>query len=589
MPQRFARATRRDDESARGDGGPSPSPQNRYLSSRNLAGFWVLGLCNNFAYVVMLSAAKDILETDSSGKAQNVTHACRPSDFHGPKSACLTGNSRLQFPACERLQLLHCERIPRRWSHCLFHSSLSSIGWKLDAVVGTNWLSTHGPMAQEKMLAKQRTRLMEPGAMMRLQKARYEQLVYQNVRKKLRDRMASKSFSLNYFWRKLLIDIVKKLSTGAVLLADIVPALLVKVSAPLYIHRVPFGLRHTIVVMAQILSLILVAISNDVSLSLLGVVITSLGSGLGEVSYLALASYFDARVISMWSSGTGGAGIIGAITYAVLTDRLMLHFSPQAALYGMLIVPLVFGYTFWFVLELPNSIHKISVCDPTTYLVPSSRGHVTLERQLLDSSDSYTARPLLDEDTEYENGNFMNRSQRSLSLRQKIRAVLPLLKYMVPLVVVYFSEYFINQGLLELLEFDCTRGFGLTPASQYRWYQVLYQVGVFISRSSSDCIALPGEALPVLAMLQVLNATIFYFEAITRFISHILLLMCLIVYEGLLGGAAYVNTFKVIHEEVPADRKEFSLGFVSISDTFGILLAGFTAIPVHNIICERPL
>ncbi|XP_030400178.1 battenin [Gopherus evgoodei] len=28
---------------------------------RNLAGFWLLGLCNNFAYVVMLSAAHDIL------------------------------------------------------------------------------------------------------------------------------------------------------------------------------------------------------------------------------------------------------------------------------------------------------------------------------------------------------------------------------------------------------------------------------------------------------------------------------------------------------------------------------------------------
>nr|CAD2175692.1 unnamed protein product [Meloidogyne enterolobii] len=29
---------------------------------RNLLAFWLLGLCNNFGYVVMLSAAKDILE-----------------------------------------------------------------------------------------------------------------------------------------------------------------------------------------------------------------------------------------------------------------------------------------------------------------------------------------------------------------------------------------------------------------------------------------------------------------------------------------------------------------------------------------------
>lgn len=168
-------------------------------------------------------------------------------------------------------------------------------------------------------------------------------------------------------------------------------------------------------------------------------------------------------------------------------------------------------------------------------------------------------------------------------------SVTPLFKYMIPLIVVYFAEYFINQGLMELLEFDCSHGFGLTPQSQYRWYQVLYQVGVFISRSSSDLIALPGEVLPVLALLQVLNATILYCEAVSRFVSHISILFCVIIYEGLLGGASYVNTFRVLHEEVPADRKEFSMAFVSISDTFGILLAGFTAIPVHNIICDRPL
>ena len=30
---------------------------------RNLAAFWILGLCNNYGYVVMLSAAHDILES----------------------------------------------------------------------------------------------------------------------------------------------------------------------------------------------------------------------------------------------------------------------------------------------------------------------------------------------------------------------------------------------------------------------------------------------------------------------------------------------------------------------------------------------
>ncbi|KAG5263213.1 hypothetical protein AALO_G00283840 [Alosa alosa] len=36
--------------------------QGRVSYWRNVCGFWCLGLCNNFAYVVMLSAAHDILK-----------------------------------------------------------------------------------------------------------------------------------------------------------------------------------------------------------------------------------------------------------------------------------------------------------------------------------------------------------------------------------------------------------------------------------------------------------------------------------------------------------------------------------------------
>ncbi|KHJ90237.1 CLN3 protein [Oesophagostomum dentatum] len=151
---------------------------------------------------------------------------------------------------------------------------------------------------------------------------------------------------------------------------------------------IPFGLRHFLVVMAQMLSFIL----NYV----IGVVVASWGSGLGEISYLALASYFDSKVISMWSSGTGGAGIIGAMAYAILTDPLMLHFTPQAALYSMLIIPLIFAYTYWFLLQLPSSIHRIDVCNLKTYIVPRNTEWARQES----ASDSEIERPLLDDGDE---------------------------------------------------------------------------------------------------------------------------------------------------------------------------------------------
>lgn len=41
---------------------------------RNIVGFWILGLCNNFPYVVMLSAAFDILR-QLQGKEKHAVNA----------------------------------------------------------------------------------------------------------------------------------------------------------------------------------------------------------------------------------------------------------------------------------------------------------------------------------------------------------------------------------------------------------------------------------------------------------------------------------------------------------------------------------
>nr|KAF6283677.1 CLN3 lysosomal/endosomal transmembrane protein, battenin [Pipistrellus kuhlii] len=40
---------------------PRPPQDRRGAHWKNVVGFWILGLCNNFSYVVMLSAAHDIL------------------------------------------------------------------------------------------------------------------------------------------------------------------------------------------------------------------------------------------------------------------------------------------------------------------------------------------------------------------------------------------------------------------------------------------------------------------------------------------------------------------------------------------------
>ena len=49
----------------------------------------------------------------------------------------------------------------------------------------------------------------------------------------------------------------------------------------------------------------------SVSCDLLGVCCASYGSGLGEMTFLCLTSYYDKSVITAWSSGTGTCLFVG--------------------------------------------------------------------------------------------------------------------------------------------------------------------------------------------------------------------------------------------------------------------------------------
>ncbi|KAK6022824.1 CLN3 protein, partial [Ostertagia ostertagi] len=82
------------------------------------------------------------------------------------------------------------------------------------------------------------------------------------------------------------------ISTGAVLLADNLPTLIVKLTFPFFMQRIPFVFRHVLICLLQATSYFVVAFSQDVAMSLAGVCFASLGSGIGEISYLALASHY---------------------------------------------------------------------------------------------------------------------------------------------------------------------------------------------------------------------------------------------------------------------------------------------------------
>lgn len=131
-------------------------------------------------------------------------------------------------------------------------------------------------------------------------------------------------------------------------------------TVPFFMHKIPFGVLHILVCVAQALSYLIVAFTSSIQMSLLGVTFAALSSGLGDICYLALASHYDKLVflnpkifinffyrgtISSWASGTGGSGILGSLTYSILTEPQLANLGPQTALLVMLTIPVVFFLT----------------------------------------------------------------------------------------------------------------------------------------------------------------------------------------------------------------------------------------------------
>ncbi|PIO74777.1 CLN3 protein, partial [Teladorsagia circumcincta] len=301
-------------------------------------------------------------------------------------------------------------------------------------------------------------------------------------------------------------------SAGVVLLCNILPALLVKLMCPFVMHRIPYGIRHFVICSLQVTSLLVTAFAESVPAALIGVCVASIAGGFGETTYLGLAGHYSKHTIATWSSGTGMAGLAGAFSYAGMTDARLLALTSTQAMLVMLVVPAVFAFTQSEIKAPPSATDVASV--------------------------QTNAQP---------------------SLVEQLKVVKSLLKYMVPMFLVYVAEYLINQGLLELTVFDCSHGYGTSPASQYRWYQVMYQTGAFISRSSLKLVQFNMTFIALMPLLQLLNTIFLTFNAIYAFVPH----------------------FGMVDPSI----REFALSTVSLADTLGILVAALTAIPLHNAIC----
>ncbi|KAF9976479.1 hypothetical protein BGZ73_008482 [Actinomortierella ambigua] len=471
------------------------------------------------------------------------------------------------------------------------------------------------------------------------------------------------------------VDIVgPSVPKGVVLLADILPSLTIKATAPYFIHKVIYPVRILLCALLSISAVTIIGLADSVTIRIVGVTMASLSSGLGELTFLMLSSFYRIDMVTAWSSGTGGAGLIGAFIFLALTSWIAFfillgdpdnatpsmdfeqliaapaslasdrHTTSPPGTYGSSTTlnaplgspepipsPIIPGTTTTISTsalsppsigtvptapQAPTSINALlGVSDSTdeasrhAALARSStalamresgiykdRQHRRSNPSLLPTTQSSSSSSLLSSTLHRHRHPSVSPDHEEIPLWEKFQLARSLIwPFMGPLCLVYFAEYTMNQGVLPVILFPLAKTPFRRMRDHYVTYSAIYQLGVFVSRTFAGSVLGTLDNLWTPSLLQLLNLALAVAQAMTiaqndgtGWMRFIFAVFALILWEGLLGGTTYVQTYLGITRHFHHDPKgkEFALGVVGVADGLGITLAGLVSLWLEPALCQ---
>eukprot|EP00347_Sterkiella_histriomuscorum_P007689 403347950 len=312
--------------------------------------------------------------------------------------------------------------------------------------------------------------------------------------------------------------------------------------------------------------------------ALISSLLLGVSSALGESTILGFCQYLpDKQMVGAFSSGTGFAGIFGA--GFILSMKFMGMSNAQIFLS---IIPSALVYYLCFY-KLNSSINKLPSILRTTHGTRKSSHEYQLQDFLLTQNQNSVQHSI-------------DRQQHDIMLNKTLnthefKKILSKVGYfIINLMLVYFLEYTIltsfcdkisRQMLAEHNDKQIGQPVNSPNNDNYLYvngYAIMafsYQIGVFISRSSLSLIKI--QKVHLITTLQFVNFVVMLLVSLGgwRLLGEsYLVLIFIMIWVGLMGGASYVNVMYWILQSGNTSNDNTTISEMSDNENQGDTMNG---------------
>ena len=116
------------------------------------------------------------------------------------------------------------------------------------------------------------------------------------------------------------------IQTSVVLVAGVGPNLFVNLFGPYFMQKISYFVRITLVCLTDISGFLILALIKQVHWKLIGVGIVSFGLGAGEMTCLALSSFYHETVSTAFSAGTGMGLMMAPLYYTGMSRSIDVQY-----------------------------------------------------------------------------------------------------------------------------------------------------------------------------------------------------------------------------------------------------------------------